>query len=325
MNRRQLAVIALGVLLLVVIVLILSIQRRGQPETWTVRRGDIEGTIEVSGRIAPAHPVAVRSAVESRVVTIAVEVGDRVEAGDILVTLDPAPLEARLSQVEDQLLAAEVAVAMLDRAGQQAALEDRLVAEQRLRQAEEAYHEAQRALAQTFILAPIEGVVLDVPVTTGMPIGAGTVVAQLADLRDLGVSAGFDEVDLAYVQPGTSVTVSVDAFPGEEIPGRIATLATVAQQAAGVTSFPAFIALDTPEGLALRPGMTATVRVSAVLRSGVLVIPEQAVRTVGERAFVTVQTERGQEEREVQLGLRSGGMVEVAAGLQEGERVILRE
>lgn len=325
MNRRRLALAVLGVLLLAAVVLIISFQRRGQPETWTVRRGDIEGTIEVSGRVAPANPVAARSAVESRVQTVAVAVGDHVQAGDILVTLDPAPLEARLRQAESQLLAAELAVAELERAGEQASLEGRLAAEQRLREAEAAYQEAQRALADTFVLAPIDGVVLEIPVTSGAPVGTGTVVAQLADLRDLGVSVGFDEVDLGYIHPGDPVTVTVDAFPGEEIPGRVVTLAAVAQQTAGVTSFPAFITLDAPEGLALRPGMTATVRVSAVLRRGVLVIPERAVRTVGERAFVTVLTERGEEEREVRLGLRSGGMVEVASGLQEGEHVILRE
>ena len=325
MNRRRLALAVLGVLLLAAVVLIISFQRRGQPETWTVRRGDIEGTIEVSGRIAPTNPVAARSAVESRVQTVAVAVGDHVQAGDILVTLDPAPLEAHLRQAESQLLAAELAVAELERAGERASLEDRLTAEQRLREAEAAYREAQRALAETFVLAPIDGVVLEVPVTSGSPVGASTVVAQLADLHDLGVSVGFDEVDLGYINPGDPVTVTVDAFPGEEIPGRVATLATVAQQTAGVTSFPAFITLDAPADLALRPGMTATVRVSAVLRRNVLVIPERAVRAVGERAFVTVLTEHGEEEREVRLGLRSGGMVEVASGLQESERVILRD
>lgn len=325
MNRRRLALAVLGVLLLATVVLIISFQRHGQPETWTVRRGDIEGTIEVSGRIAPTDPVAARSAVESRVQTVAVAVGDHVQAGDILVTLDPAPLEAHLRQAESQLLAAELAVAELERAGERASLEDRLTAEQRLREAEAAYREAQRALAETFVLAPIDGVVLEVPVTSGSPVGASTVVAQLADLHDLGVSVGFDEVDLGYIDPGDPVTVTVDAFPGEEIPGRVATLATVAQQTAGVTSFPAFITLDAPADLALRPGMTATVRVSAVLRRNVLVIPERAVRAVGERAFVTVLTEHGEEEREVRLGLRSGGMVEVASGLQESERVILRD
>jgi multidrug efflux pump subunit AcrA (membrane-fusion protein) len=81
MNRRRLALAVLGVLVLAAVVLIISFQRRGQPETWTVRRGDIEGTIEVSGRVAPANPVAARSAVESRVQTVAVAVGDHVQAG----------------------------------------------------------------------------------------------------------------------------------------------------------------------------------------------------------------------------------------------------
>ncbi len=326
MNKRWLAVAALAApALLAVLFLVVNVQQRGQSETWVVRRGAIEGTIEVSGRVTSLRPLGVRSEVDSRVQTVAVAAGDQVQAGDILVTLDPAPLEARLRQVEAQLLDAELAVAQLERAGREVPLESRLAAEQRLREAEASYRQAQAARADVFVLAPVDGVVVEVPVTSGSPVGAGTVVAVLARLEDLGVSVGFDEVDLAYVHPGDQVSVTVDAFPGQELPGRVISLAAVAQQTGGVTSFPALIALDNPAGLPLRPGMTATVRVSAILRQDVLVIPERALRVVGQRAFVVVLSDQGKEEREVHLGLRSGGMVEVVAGLQEGEHVLVRQ
>lgn len=313
-----------GVIVLAAVVVLALLRRSAQAETWTVQRGDIEATIEVNGRVTPGNPMLVTARVSSQVETVAVGPGDRVRAGDILVTLDRSSLDARLRQAESQLLNAELAVARLERAGSDASREDLILAEQRLREAEVAYQDARDALSEAFVLSPIDGVVLDVPVTSGTPVGPGSVVARLTDLRDLGVGVGFDEVDLAYLQLGDPVSVVVDAFPGQELAGRIVRLSEVAQQTGGVTSFPGFVALELPPELDVRPGMTATVYVRAVLRRDVLLVPERALRTVGERTFVTVLTENGEEEREIRVGLRSGGMVEVAAGLREGDRVLLR-
>jgi multidrug efflux pump subunit AcrA (membrane-fusion protein) len=56
----------------------------------------------------------------------------------------------------------------------------------------------------------------------------------------------------------------------------------------------------------------------------VLLIPEAALRTVGDRSFVVVVTGDGTEEREVELGYRGSGRVEIVSGLVEGERVVIR-
>ncbi|HET7037344.1 MAG TPA: hypothetical protein VFI42_16785, partial [Thermomicrobiaceae bacterium] len=59
------------------------------------------------------------------------------------------------------------------------------------------------------------------------------------------------------------------------------------------------------------------------IRQNVLLIPQQALRTVGERTFVMLVKNGHHEEREIQVGLSSGGQVEVASGLSEGDRVVL--
>ena len=72
------------------------------------------------------------------------------------------------------------------------------------------------------------------------------------------------------------------------------------------------------------PGMNANVTIKAAVRQNVLLIPERALQTVGSRTFVTIITPDSRQEREIQIGLRSGGKVEVASGLVEGNKIVLQ-
>ncbi len=318
-RRRWLILFALGVLVVGAIALALWV-RRPSETLWTVRRGDLTGSLEVPGRIISLRTVSVRATFDTRVQILPVALGDMVLAGDIVAVLDDTSLKARQKQAEQQLRQAEAALAQAE--ASEAPLDVRLRAEQQRREAADAYREATARLAEKYVLAPIDGIVTEVVVAEGAPVGAGSVLLRIADLHALGVSATVDEVDVRYFEAVQDVRVTVDALPGWEGRGKVVAVGRSATQQAGVVGFPLTARLvDTTESL--RPGMTATIHLAAVLRQNVLLVPERAVRVVGERAFVTVIHDEKREEREVTLGLRSGGMVEVAAGLAEGEQVVL--
>lgn len=321
MNKRRwwLILFALGLLVFAVIVLAWWV-RRPSETLWTVRRGDLTGSLEVPGRIISLRTVSVRATFDTRVQILPVTLGDMVLAGDIVAVLDDTSLKARQKQAEQQLRQAEAALAQAE--ASEAPLDVRLRAEHQRREAADAYREATARLAEKYVLAPLDGIVTEVIVTEGAPVGTGSVLLRLADLHALGVSATVDEVDVQYFEAVQDVRVTVDALPGWEGRGKVVAVGRSATQQAGVVGFPLTARLvDTTERL--RPGMTATIHLAAVLRQNVLLVPEQAVRIVGERAFVTVIHDGKREEREVTLGLRSGGMVEVAVGLAEGEQVVL--
>ncbi len=323
MNKRRwwLILLALGLLVFAVIVLAWWV-RRPSETLWTVRRGDLTGSLEVPGRIISLRTVSVRATFDTRVQILPVTLGDMVLAGDIVAVLDDTSLKARQKQAEQQLRQAEAALAQAE--ASEAPLDVRLRAEQQRREAADADREATARLAEKYVLAPLDGIVTEVIVTEGAPVGTGSVLLRLADLHALGVSATVDEVDVQYFEAVQDVRVTVDALPGWEGQGKVVAVGRSATQQAGVVGFPLTVRLvDTTERL--RPGMTATIHLAAVLRQNVLLVPEQAVRIVGERAFVTVIHDGKREEREVTLGLRSGGMVEVAVGLAEGEQVVLAQ
>lgn len=322
-----------GVALVVTVVLIIAavaIYRatRGSSETVTVEPGSIEATIQTVGRLVPNNPIAVRSQTSGQVRLVAVSVGDTVQSGDVLVELERQPFEDAIQKAEQQLTHAEMT---LNLAEQQAGpdptpqqLADKLAAEQQVRNAKEALEAAQTALSQSLILAPNEGTVLQVQTTAGAPVQPGTEVIQMANLDDLALQIDLDEMDLPHVTPGMPVTFTLDAYPGMEINGTIRQISPTAETSGGTTTFRGTVDFNLPTDLVVRPGMNSDVSIKTAVRQNVLLIPESTLRTIGNRTFVTVRLPNGnEEEREIRVGLRSQGMVEVASGLEAGDQVVL--
>ncbi|MDI3341095.1 MAG: efflux RND transporter periplasmic adaptor subunit [Sphaerobacter sp.] len=329
MSRRRLRWIALATtgILIVAVTAAVLLTRNASPRTVAVVRGSLEATVETVGRLVPRNPVTVRSPANGQVKLVAVAVGDTVRAGDVIAELEPQPFQDAVRQAEDQVAVAEAA---LNLAEQQAGpnpspeqLANRLRAEQQLRAAQSALDAARRALASTLILAPSDGTVLQVQTAAGAPIGQGAEVAQIADLAQLDLQIDLDEIDLPHVPAEAPVTFTLDAYPGQEIEGRLVRIAPLAETSGGTTTFRGTVRFTLPDGLIARPGMNADVSITTAVRNDVLLIPESALRTVGRRTFVTVLSDGREEEREIRTGLRSQGMVEVASGLAEGERVVL--
>lgn len=327
-SRTRRALLALAALVIVVAVIVtVALLNRNPLRTAVVQRGSLEATIETVGRLIPRDPSAVRSSVSGIVALVAVSAGDTVQAGDVLVELEPGPFRAALQQAENQVTAAESALNAAEQQGGSnptpAQLTARLQADQNLRDARKAVDDAQAALVNTLILSPISGTVLQVETANGAPVTQGTEVAQVANLQDVELRVDLDEIDLPHVSTGSRVSFTLDAYPGRQINGTLTQISPTAQTTGGTTTFEGTVAFAVPNQMLIRPGMNANVSIQTALRQNVLLIPESALRTVGQRTFVTVVTNGGTEEREIQVGLSSKGDVEVASGLREGERVVI--
>ncbi|RKK04708.1 efflux RND transporter periplasmic adaptor subunit [Pseudoroseomonas wenyumeiae] len=265
-----------------------------------------------------------------RVAEVAVEEGDHVRQGQVLVRLEDSVPAAQLAQAEAGLAEAEAALSIaradLNRAVElsrsqntpRQVLEQRQSAarqaEARIASARAARDEARARLSQTRIEAPYDGVVLRRNVLPGAVTGVGQEMVRL--LRDgrLELDARVPELDLGAVAPGQPVKVWH---------GTREIAATVRAVAPNVTPDnrlgTVHVALPADSGL--RPGMFARAEIHAEASPGI-VVPQEAVvfRDGAAGAFVL----EGQQVRLRRLttGTRRDGMVEVLDGLAAGERVV---
>jgi hypothetical protein len=195
-------------------------------------------------------------------------------------------------------------------------------------------HAAQRALADTALVAPADALVASVANRPGelvggtapsvkpadTPVGSGGGFISLSDVSALPLRAAFSEADSARIRVGQSAQVTFDALAGRTVDGTVSTVLTTPIVVNNVVTYPVTVTFPLFDGA--RPGMTANVAVAVDKRESVLVIPNAAIATVGEFTEVVVVSGSHQTYRPVKLGLQGDSMSEVVSGLQAGERIL---
>lgn len=329
MNRALVAVVATAALLLVGALVWWFGFRDDSVQTAIITRGSIDVTIQTIGRVESTSATTIRSRTPGEVETVAVQPGDLVVEGDILLQLEQEPLERAH---DDAIVALEEAEFALQRAQREATDDPEnedlsfavVQADQTVENRQRGVADAERALMDSFIVAPRDGIVLDTSVSSGDLINRSQPVATMYARDDLEVVADVDELDLANVNSGADAVVRLDAYPSNEIEGEVISTSPAAQEQGGATVFSTTIAIDIDPSMDIRPGMNADVTIVTDARNDVLIAPQQAIRTIGERAFVNVLQNGDRVEQEVILGYRSGDVVEIVSGLSEGDRVALQ-
>ena len=267
----------------------------------TAERRTIEVSVSSSGVVEPLAIVEVKSKASGEVLDVQVEVGDLVEAGTLLVRIDPRTVTNDLAQREAELKAAlsrrEIAGSQMVRAEsllakgtftqidlEQAAL-DLANSEADVVSGQVSVENARIAVDDTDVRAPITGTVIQKPVEMGQVISSptrdvagGSPLMQMADLSKVQIRALIDETDIGKIRPGMSVTISVAAYPNQPFPGDVIKIEPQAVLEQNVTMFAVLVAIDNSNGL-LMPGMNAEVDVSIARNEDVVSIPVGALRT----------------------------------------------
>jgi HlyD family secretion protein len=201
--------------------------------------------------------------------------------------------------------------------------------ETEIQQAQLALTEAERALEQalaqlegTRVHATFGGTVMQVRAQVSENVHGFTPLVRIADLTDLVIRAEIDEIDVAQVDEGQTVEISLDAFPGETLAGEIERLLPGTAEARGATTYVAMVSFA-PATLEVRPGMSASLSIVTERAEDVLLVPRRAVQRVGRFEVVRVLEGRQINEVVVTTGLSSDSEVEVLSGLTEGQRIVL--
>ena len=170
--------------------------------------------------------------------------------------------------------------------------------------------------------SPVSGVVLEKPSVQGMRFMSGEMLYKIADLSSVWLLADVFEQDIGLIRPGQAARVRVNAYPDKLFEGRVAFVyPTVTPE---TRTARARIELRNP-GLLLKPAMYASVELSSgEAHAKRLSVPDSAVLDSGTRQVVLVRRDEGLfEPREVKLGMRGDGYIEVIEGVKEGEDVVV--
>jgi HlyD family secretion protein len=187
-------------------------------------------------------------------------------------------------------------------------------------QAQGALLAAEARLADTAIVAPADGVVLQRKVEPGSVVQPGATLLVLAKDGPTQLEVGPDEKSLAYVREGQPALASADAFPARVFTARVTTIAPSIDRERGTVEVKLSVAEPPPN---LLPDMTVSVAIEVDRRMAALVLPAEAVRSLSSAApWVLVVRDGRAERRAVTLGITGEGMVEILTGLSAGEPVI---
>ena len=154
-------------------------------------------------------------------------------------------------------------------------------AEALTRQKEASLNIAKVNLQNTFIRSPVDGVVIgrniDIGQTVAASFQAPTLFTIAQDLRKMQVETNIDEADIGQVTSGQSASFTVDSFPGRTFPGRVTQVRKEPLEVQNVVTYTVVLNADNSD-LRLLPGMTAAVVIKVSDQTGVLKIPNAALR-----------------------------------------------
>jgi HlyD family secretion protein len=220
-----------------------------------------------------------------------------------------------LDVAESQLDAARLQVKSQGPAGSEAAL-----AQTALAQARANLGLAQAKLDETVIRAPVDGVLIGRAVEPGNVVQPGKELMALAPAGETQIVVQIDEKNLSQLRLGQRALASADAFPRERFAAELAYINPGVDPQRGSVE----VKLHVPKPPEyLRQDMTVSVDIEVARRAGVVVVPADAVHDVsGARPWVLVIDGGRAGRRDVRVGLRGDGRVEITEGLAPGERVV---
>jgi cobalt-zinc-cadmium efflux system membrane fusion protein len=316
---------------------------RGGIEVGVVTRTPIGGGVGVPAELEadPAYTAHVASVVASRITSVEVRVGDRVEVGQLLASIASSDVSASRGALSGARVRRDAARAARDR---QASLVEAgigarralLEAEAELASAEAEMRGLSGGLAVVGrgggsgirVIAPIAGVITQTHATRGEVIEAGAPLFTITDPAHLWVVGQVPELDLSAAREGASATLTVAAFPNERFSGHLDFVAPALDESS--RTLPVRFALDLVDGEVdprLRAGLFGRLEIAPEgAGPEALVVPDDALSRIDGEDVVFVASEDGLTFRPVvvEIGRRDGDRIELLTGVEEGTRIVTR-
>lgn len=313
---------------------------------------DVAKQVKYSGVARGINEVYIIPKAAARVTAIHVKPGDRVGAGQTIISLDSSDYEAGVAQAEAAVALAEAQkrareveletlqsnyerTEKLFKAG--AASSQQLeslkaqvdaaqagIPEAMVEQARAGLLQAQTAISHCSVTAPVSGTVGALNVSLGEMVSpqSPNPVAVVSDTSSLEVEVLVSENEISYVKTGSSVQVYFKAASSKPFTGRVDSVATVPDPQKH--NYKVKVLLANKDNL-IKSGMFAEVSVDTISKQGVLAIPLTAViPRGGHEAVYVLDKDKRAREKVVKTGLKNDRYIEILEGLKAGDQVVVK-
>ncbi|MEE8193213.1 MAG: efflux RND transporter periplasmic adaptor subunit [Gemmatimonadales bacterium] len=278
--------------------------------------------IRATGEIEAVQSIDVRPEITGRLIGILAREGTEVARGTPLFKVDDAELKAEVAWLEAERDLAQQALArtrdlMQQNASSEADLEQ---AEANARSADARLQLQQVRLERTVVRAPFAGVVGQRYVSMGDYVTTSDRLTTLQTVDPQRAVFRVPERHAERLEMGQEITFRVAAVPDQELSGVVDFIDPIVELPARAITVKAMVR---NRNRVLKPGMFIEVRLTTEVRPDAVVVPEDAILPLQGADYVWVIAESLATRREVELGVRTPGFVEILSGVDAGEQVVV--
>ena len=316
----------------------------------------LQNSVTATGTIEAVTSVTVGTQVSGIVNKLYVDYNSQVKKGQVIAELDKTNLLSELNTAKANLASAQSNLnyqaanmnryqtlykkGLVSADEYENALLTYRQAKEQVASSKENVQKAQTNLGYATITSPIDGTVISKSVEEGQTVAASFNTPELftiaKDLTNMQVVANVDEADIGGVKEGNRVTFTVDAYPDDTFEGVVKQVRLEATTTNNVVTYEVVISAPNAD-LKLKPGLTANVTIYTQERSGILAVPNKALRftptkeTVGKDMKIVdckgknkVWTLNGKTitAHPVTIGQTDGINTEITKGIKQGQKIV---
>ena len=175
------------------------------------------------------------------------------------------------------------------------------------------------------ISAPFDGIVLSSTFSDGEFAGPGMTAISVISSQFI-IKADINETDIAKLNPGQKVEITLDAYPDKLLQGEISEISPISKNLAGIVSFEIKVKPDDSAQSYLKYGLSANVTIIISKVENVLYVPLQSVYEENGKKYVDVLAENNESKKvEITTGNYNYDYIEIKSGLVQGDEIIISE
>jgi RND family efflux transporter MFP subunit len=273
------------------------------------------------GSFAPNRKVEIRPQAGGEIVSLNIQEGQFVKAGQLIAKLDDEQLryqiealQVTLEGYQNDLKRFEVLVK-----GDAVPAVNLERTQLSIRSTEAQIKQLKKQISNTSIIAPFSGIVTAKMVEKGSVVSIGTPMAEITDISLLKLVVNIPEKSVNEFRNGKTIAIKTDVYPEANFSGKVTMVAAEGDDA---HNYPVEITVQNSQKNPLKAGMYGSIANASQLKSEALAVPRKAITGSAKQPQVYVVENGKANLRDVAIGATTNEYYEIIKGLKAGDHVV---